>query len=361
MTVAGSGSRVRALVLCAGRGQRLRPLTDWLAKPLLPVAGRPVAMRTIDILHRVGCETAVNLHHLAASVRRGLESRAGERGIELTFAVEPDLLGTLGAVVYLRDFLAEGDVVVLVNGDSLCRWPILDALARHRRSGADVTLQLGREAPSRRLGGGVEADSRGIVTGIRDLKIGSVRGRRRTFQGLHVLSRRIVDAIPRRPASSDIVEGLYQPLLESGARIVGFGCRRRWHDLGTPRRYLDGALDWGRSAGGRKRRRRYLAPGVEVERGAAIEHSVVESGCRLGADALVERSVLMPGVRVGAAARLRETIVAPGVQVPPGLEIEGHLVTPLNRGRSPASRFEKRYGIVFTALDPVAAGHPEGA
>ena len=342
--------RVRALVLCAGRGERLRPLTSFLGKPLLPVAGRPVAMRTIDILHRAGCETAVNLHHLAGAVRRELGSEAEDRGIDLTFAVEPDLLGTLGAVVNLGDFLAGGDDIVLVNGDSLCRWPIRDVLARHRRSGADVTLQLGRKAPDERMGGGVEVDRRGFVLGLRDLRVGSVRGRRRTFQGLHVLSRRVLDAIPSPLTSSDIVEGLYQPLLESGARIVGFGNRRRWHDLGTPRRYLDGALDWGRTAGGRKRRRRFVAPGVVVGSGAAIEHSVVESGCRLGAGALVEHCLLMPGARIGAGARLRDTVVAPGVRVPPGLVVDGQLVTPADWGRGPDTRSEERDRLVYTAL-----------
>lgn len=351
MSRAGTGSGVRALVLSAGRGERLRPLTGCLAKPLLPVAGRPVAMRTIEILHRAGCETAVNLHHLAGSVRRGLEAEAGARGIELTFAVEPELLGTLGAVVSLRDFLVEGDDIVLVNGDSLCRWPIRDALTRHRRSGADVTLQLGHEAPDRRLGGGVEVDSRGLVTGLRDLRVGSLRGRRRTFQGLHVLSRRVLEAIPSVPATDDIVEGLYQPLLESGARIVGFGCRRRWHDLGTPRRYLDGVLDWGRTAGGRRRRRRFVAPGARADTGTAIEHSVVESGCRLSAGVLVERSLLMPDVRVGAGARIRDTVVAPGVRVPPGLDLDGKLVTPADWGRASGAASEERDGLLYTALD----------
>ena len=352
MSGARTGSRVRALVLCAGRGERLLPLTQQVAKPLLPVAGCPVAMRTIDILHRAGCETAVNLHHLAGSVRDGLESQAAERGIELSFAVEPELLGTLGAVVNLRDFLADGDDIVLVNGDSLCRWPIRDALARHRRSGADVTLQLGREAPDQRLGGGVEVDQRGLVTGLRDLRVGSVRGRRRTFQGLHVLSRGALEAIPSPLTSNDIVEGLYQPLLESGARIVGFGCRRRWHDLGTPRRYLNGALDWGRTGGGRKRRRRFVAPGVRADTSAAIEHSVVESGCRLGAGARVERSLLMPGVRVGAGTRIRDTVVALGVRVPPGIDLDGKLVTPADWGLVPGSRSEEGQRLVFTALDP---------
>lgn len=342
--------RVRALVLCAGRGERLRPLTGVLAKPLLPVAGRAVAMRTIEILQRAGCETAVNLHHLSQSVRRGLMSEAGERGIDLTFALEEDLLGTLGAVVNLRDFLAEGDDIVLVNGDSLCRWPLREVLGRHRRSGADVTLQIGHGPPDEGLGGGVEVDHRGLVTGLRDLRVGPVRGRSRTFQGLHVLSRRVLDRIPSPATSNDIVEGLYQPLLRAGSRIVGFGCRRRWHDLGTPRRYLDGALDWGRTAGGSRRRRRFVAPGVMIGSGAAVEHSVVESGCRLGAGSLVERSLLMPGARIGDGALLRGTIVAPGVQVPPGLEVHGQLVTPADWGRTGAGRSEERGGLVYTAL-----------
>ncbi|MCY3966594.1 MAG: NDP-sugar synthase [Acidobacteria bacterium] len=344
------GRRVRALVLCAGRGERLRPLTGGLAKPLLPVAGRAVAMRTIEILHRAGCETAVNLHHLSESVRRGLISEAGERGIDLTFALERDLLGTLGAVVNLRDFLAEGDDIVLVNGDSLCRWPLREVLGRHRRSGADVTLQIGRGAPDEGLGGGVEVDRRGLVVGLRDLRFGPVRGRSRTFQGLHVLSRRVLDAVPSPAPSNDIVEGLYQPLLCAGSRIVGFGCRRRWHDLGTPRRYLDGALDWGRTAGRGRRRGRFVAPGVKVGRGAAVKHSVVESGCRLGAGALVERSLLMPGARIGDGALLRDTIVAPGVQLPPGLEVHGRLVTPADWGRTGDRRSEERDGLVYTAL-----------
>lgn len=339
----GAIRRVRALVLCAGRGERLRPLTRAVPKPLLPVAGPDVAMRTIDRLHRAGCEIAVNLFHLGDAVRRGLESEAGARGIELRFEVEPDLLGTLGAVVNLRDFLADADDIVLVNGDSLCRWPIREALDRHRRSGADVTLQVGWDD---RVGGGVEVDPRGLVVGLRDRQVGPVSGRKRTFQGLHILSRRIVEQVPPRPSSNDIVEGLYQPLLRSGARIVGFRSRRRWHDLGTPRRYLEGALDWGRTAGGRRRRRRFIAPGASVAPGAAIEASVLETGSQVGEDAVVERSLVLPGARVGVGTRLSETIIAPEIRVPDGTHIAGQLVTPVDWGLGAGSR--ERDGLVFT-------------
>lgn len=341
----GAVRRVRALVLCAGRGERLRPLTAAVPKPLLPVAGRTVAMRTIDLLHRAGCETAVNLFHLGDAVRRDLEWEAGARGIELHFEVEPDLLGTLGAVVNLRDFLADADDIVLVNGDSLCRWPIREALDRHRRSGADVTLQVGWDDS---VGGGVEVDPRGLVVGLRDLRAGPVRGRKRTFQGLHVLSRRVVERIPSRPSSDDIVEGLYQPLLHSGARIVGFRSRRPWHDLGTPRRYLEGALDWGRTAGGRKRRRRFIAPGVQVAPGATVERSVLESGSHVADAAVVERSLVMPGARVGPGARIRETILAPGARVPDFARIDEQLVTPVDWGLGVGSR--ERDGLVCTPL-----------
>ncbi|MYA08184.1 MAG: NDP-sugar synthase [Holophagales bacterium] len=336
---------VRALVLCAGRGERLRPLTGAVPKPLLPVAGRAVAMRTIDLLHRAGCEIAVNLCHLGDAVRRGLESEAVGRGLELRFEVEPDLLGTLGAVVNLRDFLADADEVVLVNGDSLCRWPIRQALDRHRRSGADVTLQVGWDD---RVGGGVEVDPRGLVVGLRDLQVGTVRGRKRTFQGLHVLSRRVVEQISTRPSSNDIVEGLYQPLLRAGARIAGFRSRRPWHDLGTPRRYLEGALDWGRTAGGRRRRRRFIAPGVSVAPGAVVEHSVLEPGSHVGEGAVVERSLVMPGARIGPGARIRETILAPGVGVSEFVRIDEQLVTPVDWGLGAGSR--ERDGLVFTPL-----------
>ena len=96
---------VRALVLAAGLGERLRPLTEFLPKPLLPVAGRPVAGHTLRALRKVGCEAAaLNLHHLGDMVRSAL----GEsyEGLPLTYSVEPRLLGTLGPLFALRDFLA---------------------------------------------------------------------------------------------------------------------------------------------------------------------------------------------------------------------------------------------------------------
>ena len=96
--------RLRALVLAAGRGKRLRPLTDSTPKPLLPVAGVPILGHTLAQLAAVGCEgVAINLHHLGEAIRRRFGGDFA--GMPLTYSEEPQLLGTLGALHPLRDFL----------------------------------------------------------------------------------------------------------------------------------------------------------------------------------------------------------------------------------------------------------------
>src|SRR5262245_6139342 len=114
--------RLRALVLAAGRGERLRPLTATIPKPLLPVGGRPLAAWTLERLRLAGVEAAaLNLHHLGDSIRAAFG--ASYRGMPLVYSDERELLGTGGALPPLRDFLGEADLVLVVNGDSLCRWP----------------------------------------------------------------------------------------------------------------------------------------------------------------------------------------------------------------------------------------------
>ena len=114
------GRRLRALVLAAGLGTRLRPLTELVPKPLLPVTGVPILGHTLAQLAALGCEAvAVNLHYLGDQIRQ----RFGDSfaGMRITWSEEPVLLGTLGAFHPLREFFAAADQVLLINGDSLCR------------------------------------------------------------------------------------------------------------------------------------------------------------------------------------------------------------------------------------------------
>jgi mannose-1-phosphate guanylyltransferase len=323
--------RLRAVVLAAGLGKRLRPLTDFAPKPLLPVGGLPVLAHTLRRLAEVGCEAvAINLHHLGGAIRGHFGDAFA--GVPITWSEEPEILGTLGALGPLRAFLRPADLVVLVNGDSLCPWPLRRLLRHHRSSGDESTLLLTRRADPARFGGGVGIDRGGRVVSFRaGAPAAGEAARRYVFAGAHVFAPGLVAGVEPRPG--DIVADLYQPMLAAGRRIGTLLSSRPWHDLGTPQRYLDGVLETVRGGWPRRLvRRSWVAPEARLGAGARVRHAAVEAGVEVAAGARVERSILLPGVRIGEGCVLRETIVGFGAAVPPGSWVERRVVTPRRPG-----------------------------
>ena len=342
-----SAARRRALVLAAGYGTRLRPLTEELPKPLLPVLGRTLLARTLDALAAVGCEAvAINLHHLPGAIPAALGERWG--AMPLVYSREDPILGTLGAFVPLRSFFAGCDEVLLVNGDSLCDWPLAALLVRHRRGGAAATILVAGRPDPRAFGGGLALDRRGRVTAIRtDRAFGEVH-RRYVYAGAYVLRPELLARIPEG-APSDSMSDLFLPMLAAGGPVLGsLVTWRPWHDLGTPARYLDGVSDWARRAGAGTAG--WVSPDASVEGGARLERSVVEAGARVAGAAEVTGSLLLEGAVVEAGARLERCLVGPVVTVESGMRLAGQLVT-----RSSAARLEGtgRGELVLTPLDPV--------
>jgi NDP-sugar pyrophosphorylase family protein len=324
--------RLRALVLAAGRGERLRPLSDELPKPLLPVAGQPLVVHTLDELARAGCAAAaLNLHHLGGAIRGAL----GEsfRRMPLVYSEEPELLGTGGALPPLAEFLGAAETVLVVNGDSLCRWPLARLLAAHRRSGAAATLLVHRSADPRAFGGGVALERGRVVAFRRASLVWAAAAVHRVFAGAAALKPELLARLP--PGRSDIVAALYEPLLAEGAVIGAVETARPWHDLGTPRRYLEGAL--ARALEGLPPRARWLAPGAQVGRGARVRRAMVESDVSLGAGARVERALVLAGALVGAGAVVRDAVLGPGVVVEEGARVEGTLLTRDPAGGAPVA------------------------
>jgi NDP-sugar pyrophosphorylase family protein len=314
--------RRRALVLAAGHGTRLRPLTEQLPKPLLPVLGRTLLERTLAALAGVGCEAvAINLHHLADAIPAALGDRY--EGVPLHYSHEREILGTGGAFVPLRGFFAGCGEVLLVNGDSLCDWPLEGLLARHRHTGAAATLLLAGRPDPRPFGGGIGIDRRGKVTAIRrDRAFGDV-ARRHVYAGAYVLRPELIARLPEGP--SDSMNDLFLPLLaEGGGPLAALVTWRRWHDLGTPARSLDGVRDWARLE---TRRDTWVSPSARVAPTARLRGSVVEAGARVGSGAGLRHALVMPGATVGAGCDLSGVIVGPGVELPPGTTLAGQLAT----------------------------------
>lgn len=342
---------LRALVLAAGEGRRLAPLTAEIPKPLLPVLGRSILERTLDALVAAGVETlAINLHHLGEQIERAIG--ASFRGVSVNYSHEPELLGTGGALLPLRELLAPADVVLVVNGDSLCRWPVARLLHVHRRQRPYATLLLARGADPDRFGGGVGVGEGGrIVSLVAEESFGEVR-RRRVFAGLHALHPSLLDRLP--PGPSDSVRDLYRPLLAERGTLLGVETRRPWFDLGTPQRYLSGVLAAATQAGVNRLRPggNWVAPEARVARGARLRRVVVEAGAEIAAGARLERVLVLPGARVPGDVVLREVIVGPGVELPGNTVIARRLVTRQLPRVMPPDSASRLGGLVYTPLTP---------
>ena len=332
--------RWRALVLSAGHGTRLRPLTAFIPKPLLPVRGVPALAHTIDQLVAMGCEAvAVNLFHRGEMIRDALGESHG--GVPLKFSIEEELLGTLGALGPVREFLGEAEQIVIVNGDSLCRWPLRSLLRRHLRSGADATMLVSRRIDPGPFGGGVGVANHKWIVSLRPGGSDGEEVSRRVFMGAHVISPALLRRVPDGPAN--FVPDLYEPLLSEGGRIAAQETSRKWHDLGTPERYRRAVLDWGH-------RRAWTSPKANLAAGARARGSVIEKDVHIGTECSIRSSVLMPGARIGTGCRVVESILGPGVNLPPNTKVEGRMVTSVRADATASKSASLVGGLVYEPI-----------
>lgn len=342
----------------------MRPLSERLAKPALPILNRPLILEIARRLARAGVrELVVNVHHRADTVREAL-CGAAALGVKVYWSEEPERpLGTGGGVRRARALL-EGASFLLVNGDSL---PGVDftALARaHARSRGAATLVVRplREGEAYRP---VEADENGRLWRIagRPAAVPTEAPRARAaapglprdlrqyvFTGVHLIEPETLEFLPDREVF-DINHDVYPAALAAGRVLSIYDDPSPWYEIGDPDRYLAASLAI-LEAGGledapehRRSEGVYLGPGVigldearlrppvwiggETELGAdaRLHRCVVGPGCRIGERAEIQGCVLMGRVRVGTGARLLGVVAESGVEVPEAVEVESQVLT----------------------------------
>jgi mannose-1-phosphate guanylyltransferase len=234
---------VVGFVLCAGLGTRLRPLTNRVPKPAVPVCGVPLVRFSLALLAGAGVRRAVvNVHHLPDAMAAAAEGAARALGMTLAVSREPVIAGTGGALREARHRFEGADAILLVNGDVLFDVDLPAALAAHRASGALATMLL-LPMPAGAPYAAVEADASGAVRRIAG-KFGP-GGAGLTpwhFSGVHVLSPAVLGRVPAAPFEADVNRHVYPPLMASGA-VRGLVVDGYWNDLGTPARYLEASAD----------------------------------------------------------------------------------------------------------------------
>jgi mannose-1-phosphate guanylyltransferase len=231
---------VKAFLLAAGLGTRLRPLTDTVPKCLVTVGDRPMLELWLDALAKAGVdEVLLNTHHLAPLVTRFVAARSGPPVVHVTY--EPRLLGSAGTLRANRDFVAGEEMFLAVNADNLTDFDLGVLVAAHRSGDAPATLTLFR-APRPRECGIVEV-LHGRVVGFAE-KPAQPRGDLANA-GMYAFAPAVLDEIPE-PAPRDIGFDLL-PRLVGRARAVTIG-DSYFLDIGSPAALERARAEWeGRS------------------------------------------------------------------------------------------------------------------
>lgn len=312
---------MKAMILAAGLGQRMRPLSRLRAKPVLPVLNRPLLHWTLTRLARDGYrDVVINLHYLPATVRDAVGS-GEEFGVRVCYSHERKILGSGGGPRSVRHFFGR-EPFLLVNGDMYFDFDLRSLMKRHIRSGARATLALKANPDPKRYGPVITGRGGRIVSIRRRPERG--RGAVGLFTGVQVLDPACLDFLA--PGPSDIVAELYIPLLERGEKLMGVRVNGPWFDLGDPARYLashSALLQQGLSGA---RGRRLIDRSARVDPTARVVRSVVGARVVIGPGARVQDSVLWSDVTVGDDAGVKGCIVASGVRMAPRRRASGKVI-----------------------------------
>jgi len=299
---------MKAMILAAGFGTRLFPLTIDRTKPAIPFLGKPLVGYVAEYVARFGFkEVVVNLHHQPESVKNALGSGA-EFGVKIHYTEEtPKILGTAGALDNARHLL-EDETFLIVNGKIITDIDIAAALETHKKSGALATMVLLRNYKRERFT--IVETENDLVRGFGDFpapltleqigNLDTIPPSPLMFTGIHILEPGVFDYIPRN-VYSDIVPTFYNPAIKNGEKIVAHVADGNWFELSTIPRYLDISL---------------------AMLDGQTEKIVRGENVRISSGAMVKDSVIWDDVSIGEGAELYRTIIADGVRIEPGERFE---------------------------------------
>jgi mannose-1-phosphate guanylyltransferase len=336
---------VKAMVLAAGKGTRLFPLTDEIPKPMAPVVDTPIIEHIFDLLATHGVEEVhVNVHYLADTLLEAYGEESQTNDMKVYLSREDKLRGTAGGVKRLQGNFE--DTFVVVSGDALTDVDIGELVAFHKEKGALATIALHRVYDTSEFGV-VEVDKEGNILGFQEKPDPEEAISTLANTGIYVLEPRALEYIPE-DTFFDFARDVFPQFLEKGERFVGYQGDFYWSDIGTLEAYrqaqydvLSGKVRVG-IPGERRGESLWVGEDAQIHPSATIEGHVlvgrdavvgrgvtlsgdvtVGSDCWIRPGATIKRSILLPGASVGDGAYLEDCIVGHGYDVRPGETIRG--------------------------------------
>jgi mannose-1-phosphate guanylyltransferase len=297
---------MKAMVLAAGLGTRLKPITFEVPKPMVPVLDRPVMAHIVQLCERLGFDELIaNLHWYPESIK-------GYFGDRLTWSYEEELLGTAGGVRNVRDFFGD-DPVVIVSGDALTDIDLNALVERHRAAGGIATLTVKKVSDTREYGV-VLHDEEGRINGFQEKPEPAEALSDLGNCGIYCFSPEIFDYFPEEPFA-DWAQDVFPALLDNDVPFYIHRIDDYWNDVGSLEELRQGT--WDALEGRLRIEASEGAPpgGVEVVGGPVW----VGEGCEFGDGVcLMGPVVIGDRCRIGDRAALRESIVFPGTEVAEG-------------------------------------------
>ena len=312
---------MRAIILSAGYGTRLWPLTEDRTKPAIPILGKPLVGYVAEYIAAYGFDDiVVNLHHRPESVREALGD-GSKFGVKLRYVEEPVILGTSGALDNTREFFQD-ETFLSINGKIITDIDLHAALETHRQTKAIATLVLLENKRRERFS--VVDVEQGRVTGfggMPDANVmpeGSSEPTPLMFTGIQLLEPRIFEYIPRGVFSHSVTD-VYPQAMARGEIIAAHIASGTWRELSTLKRYLDISVEMLKEQG---------------------QPYVTGSDCSVAESANITESVLWDNITVADGAQIRRSVLADDVQVPHGARLENCVVVPrsLVEGKTPPEK-----------------------
>lgn len=279
----------KAFILGAGLGTRLRPLTDTLPKPLIPLHNHPLVTHALDHCLAAGLDDiAINTHYLPEAWDAAFPEKR-YKNARLTFFHEPELLETGGGIKNIASWIGD-ESILIYNGDILTNLSLSDLIASHETSENTATLAVRDSGPSLHL----------ALQGLQITDIhGKISGQKGShqFTGIYCISPDILALIPAKEKISIIPAFL--DLIRQKKLGGHFANEATWLDLGTREAYLEAAFS----------KTPEIHPSARIHPSAQIENSWIGENCQVGKQATIKNSILWPNTKIAPDAHIENSII----------------------------------------------------
>ncbi|MFL2916484.1 MAG: sugar phosphate nucleotidyltransferase [Nitrospinia bacterium] len=323
------------MILAAGFGARLKPLTLRLPKPMFPVLNQPLLEHTLKFLSSQGIQDIIiNVHHLPKKIVEHFGD-GSDFGVRLVFSIEEKILGTAGGLKKAEEFLQK-ETFLVMNSDVLADINLANILKFHKEKNAYLTLVVRQDANPEKYKPIQLADD-GRITRFVDASFNHPfqTTQRVMFTGIQIMEPEIFSRIPKDKFFGT-TEDVFPSLVDEGLPVYGTLHEKYWIDIGTRETYIQAQADAleGKLILQTKSSINFegplIVPPVHIGKDCEISndaqvgpHAVLGNGCRLRSGAMVENSILWEGVTIGSGATVKNSIIGKGVAIENSKQVAG--------------------------------------